>query len=308
LLLLGLLLLCCTSSSVTCSQQANALNLRPIVGILAQPSDPTQQYIVASYVKWIESAGARAVPIFYNSSQVELATLFSSVNAIVFTGGEQTLQKGLAFYDTAKYLFDLAVAANQKGDYFPVWGTCQGFQFLHVAGSGVDNETVLDKFDSWDISWPLDFTAAAKTSRLFGSAPSNIISIFSQQNVTMNWHHYGVDPSAYKTYPLLNSMYNILATNYDRNHKQFISSIEGKSIPFYGSQFHPEYTAYQWDPTSNSVHTKDAVAAMQYLVDFFFVEEARKNTHKFATADQEARALIYNYSPDYSDYSQQYNF
>jgi len=299
-LLLLLLLLCSSSvSSAASSSQPKVINLRPIIGILAQPSDPTHQYIDASYVKWMESAGARVVPVFYNSSQDELNRLFSSINALLFTGGLQTLQKGLAFYDSAKYLFELAVSANKRGDYFPVWGTCQGFQFLHVVASGVDNETVLGRYDSWNISYPLDFTATAKTSRLFGPAPSNVLSTFSQQNSTMNWHHYGLDPTAYKTYPLLNSIYNILSTNYDRNNKQFVSAIEGKDIPIYGTQFHPEYTIYQWDPAGAALRTKDAMVAMQYLSDFF-VEEARKNAHQFATADDEAQALIYNYHPDYS--------
>jgi hypothetical protein len=59
-------------------------NLRPIIGILAQPPDASlflgkadlqngsppnafnnTQQIVASYVKWLESGGARIVPVLY---------------------------------------------------------------------------------------------------------------------------------------------------------------------------------------------------------------------------------------------------
>jgi len=29
--------------------------------------------------------------------------------------------------ESAGYLLDKAIAANDKGDYFPVWGTCLGF-------------------------------------------------------------------------------------------------------------------------------------------------------------------------------------
>ena len=38
----------------------SAENTRPIVGILNQKFDAKNSYIVASYVKWVESAGARA--------------------------------------------------------------------------------------------------------------------------------------------------------------------------------------------------------------------------------------------------------
>jgi gamma-glutamyl hydrolase len=54
------------------SSLVSALNNRPIIGILAQPgtggfglkeAKPEVQYIAASYVKFVESAGARVVPI-----------------------------------------------------------------------------------------------------------------------------------------------------------------------------------------------------------------------------------------------------
>jgi len=47
----------------------------PVIGIFAQPSEdieefyPTEKgysYMPASYVKWVESAGGRAVPLPYN--------------------------------------------------------------------------------------------------------------------------------------------------------------------------------------------------------------------------------------------------
>lgn len=44
---------------------SSGLNLRPIIGILSEPSDSSHgnAYIAASYIKYIESAGGRAVPI-----------------------------------------------------------------------------------------------------------------------------------------------------------------------------------------------------------------------------------------------------
>lgn len=281
------------------SAQAQKLNLRPIVGILSQPShsDPNQQYIIASYVKWMESAGARVVPVLYNQTQAELKALFYSINGLIFTGGSQTLTHGLPFYTSAKFLFDLVVQANQQGDYFPLWGTCQGFQLLHVAGSGADNETkVLERTDAWNYCWPVNFSPLAPKSRLFGSAPANIISTFAKQNVTMNWHHWGVAPDAYTTWPNLNNMYNILATNKDVNGEAFVSAIEGKDMPIYGSQFHPEYTIFEWDPTANCTRTTDAIVAMHYLSDFF-VSETRKNFHQFPSVETETKALIYSYTP-----------
>lgn len=48
---------------------ASDANLRPIIGILSLPSEESawngKSYFAASYVKWIESGGARVVPLPY---------------------------------------------------------------------------------------------------------------------------------------------------------------------------------------------------------------------------------------------------
>jgi hypothetical protein len=43
-------------------------------------------------------------------------------------------------------------------------------------------------------------------------------------------------------------------------------------------------------------HSAHAVEIAQYTANFF-VGETRKNVHKFATAEAEDAALIYNYAP-----------
>eukprot|EP01113_Clastostelium_recurvatum_P028351 TRINITY_DN34307_c0_g1_i2.p1 TRINITY_DN34307_c0_g1~~TRINITY_DN34307_c0_g1_i2.p1 ORF type:complete len:194 (+),score=23.11 TRINITY_DN34307_c0_g1_i2:22-582(+) len=172
LVVVACLVLCASTSSY-----AARLNERPIIGILSQPVSATDNraFIIASYVKWIEGAGARVVPIFYNSTTAELTKIFSSINGLIMPGGEQPLNPGHVFYSTSISLYGMARDANGRGDYFPVWGTCQGFQFLNIAASTLKNESVLGTFNSWDYSWPLDFTPEAKTSRIYGSAPSNIV-------------------------------------------------------------------------------------------------------------------------------------
>ena len=45
---------------------------------------------------------------------------FSMVNAVLLPGGGAKLSPGHRFYDAATLLVDLAVDANENGDYFPV--------------------------------------------------------------------------------------------------------------------------------------------------------------------------------------------
>jgi hypothetical protein len=71
-------------------------------------------------VKYVEAAGARAVPILADASRAELERIFAAVNGILLPGGSQDLRSGEPFYDAAAALWSMAVEANDKGDYFPV--------------------------------------------------------------------------------------------------------------------------------------------------------------------------------------------
>lgn len=65
LILLGFLV------AVFCVAASQAENLRPIVGILVEPAEPELKiygkdyFICASYVKYLEMAGARVAPVLY---------------------------------------------------------------------------------------------------------------------------------------------------------------------------------------------------------------------------------------------------
>jgi gamma-glutamyl hydrolase len=63
------------SSPPKCTALNPKLNYRPVIGILSHPGDGASgrltnasgtSYIAASYVKFVESAGARVIPLIYN--------------------------------------------------------------------------------------------------------------------------------------------------------------------------------------------------------------------------------------------------
>jgi gamma-glutamyl hydrolase len=287
-------------------------NNYPIIGLFTQPTTSMAGncggncvYLAASYVKYLESAGARVVPINYYAKDDELDILFASLNGLMFPGG------GSAYPASAQYMFDKVVAANDKGDFMPLWGTCMGFQWLLIGAS--KDVTILDpksgQFDAYNYSIPLDFTPSAASSRLFSKAPENVYKILESQNVTMNNHHYGIYTEHFKETPSLSGFYNLLSTNSDRKGVNFASTIEAFKYPIYGSQWHPEKNDFEWSMTDDGVgthpaeaidHSPDAVAVAQYTADFF-VEQARKSSHKFATNKEEDSRLIYNYPATKTD-------
>eukprot|EP00029_Vermamoeba_vermiformis_P011313 TRINITY_DN6185_c0_g1_i1.p1 TRINITY_DN6185_c0_g1~~TRINITY_DN6185_c0_g1_i1.p1 ORF type:complete len:315 (+),score=87.22 TRINITY_DN6185_c0_g1_i1:416-1360(+) len=277
-------------------------NLRPIIGIMTQPtsedarSGHNNQYIAASYVKYVESAGARVVPIFYNATRAELKHMFNSVNGVLFPGGGADLTN-TTLYLAGKYIYDLALEANNKGDYFPIFGHCMGFEWLSMITS--QDLNLLTKFDAWNIAMNLDFKPDYKSSRIFKDASYDLLNVMSTLNVTMNNHNWGVGPEAFKQNNHLAEFYHVITTNTDRQGKIFVSTIEGKKYPIYGVQWHPEKPAFEWYAQEVIPHIPEAIKVSQYMSNFF-VQEARKNTHKFADATEETKRLIYNFSPVFS--------
>lgn len=189
----------------------------------------------------------------------------------------------------AKNIFIQAVAANSMGDHYPIWGTCLGFEWLIQLAAG-DLDT---GFDSENISLPLKFVGP---SRMF--TPDMVNS--AQGNVTMNNHGSGITPPHFTQSSQLTSIYNLVATSTDRKGKEFVSVFEGKTMPIYGTQFHPEKNAFEWAQLPNGQfyeainHGATAVGLSAKLADFF-VNEARQNTHRFSSPSAEQAALIWNF-------------
>lgn len=64
--------------------------------------------------------------------------------------------------------------------------------------------------------------------------------------------------------------------------------------PFYGVQFHPEKSLYEWIRNRNIPHSGNAIRSAQYFASFF-VNECRKSDNRFASVDEENQVLIYNF-------------
>ncbi|RZC74194.1 hypothetical protein C5167_049676 [Papaver somniferum] len=83
-------------SGGSCIAPDSSLYYRPVIGILTHPgdgasgrlnNDKNASYIAASYVKFIESAGARVIPLIYNEPEEILYEKLNLVNGVLFTGG-----------------------------------------------------------------------------------------------------------------------------------------------------------------------------------------------------------------------------
>jgi len=276
------------------------LNNRPIIGVLSQEISKTIEdlapegtYIAASYVKWVEAAGARVVPIVAGSSQ-NLTQLFGSINGLLIPGGAASIADS-KYERSGKEIFELAKAANDDGDVFPIWATCLGFELMAYLTN--DEQRNLARCSSVK-AYPL--YNIQTDNRLFGEADAEILDILSSQNVTANSHHWCLTMDNFTKFEMNKFWKEPLSLNYDEDGFEFISTLEAKDYPFYGTQFHPEKNNFEWSQLYSEIpHTQEAVKVSNYFANFF-VSEARKSTHRFASRADEDASLIYNYSPHFT--------
>lgn len=293
-LTLACLVICCVPAIILCCEK---LNDRPIIGILAQEANLHgldslgKSYIAASYVKYVESAGARVVPLRIGLPDEEYKKLFNSINGVLIPGGGVDLQTS-EYARVSRIFYNLALKANDDADYFPLWGTCLGFEELAYLTS---EENLLTSTNTEDIALPLNFTSAAEQSRMFRNVPKDLLEALASEPLTANFHHWSISVKNFSFSDKLRSFYNVLSTNMDGD-LEFISSMEAYRYPIYAVQWHPEKNPFEWKNKQGIPHSPMAIKAAFYMADFF-VNEARKNFHNFSSEADEAKALIYNYNP-----------
>ena len=309
---------------VSILSSCSATEYAPVIGVMTQRywRNFSQTYIAASYVKWIESAGGRVIPILLGQDRDYYEDLFKLLNGVLFPGidpiknskGFQAAQKQMHGHSAEK-VYDIAKQLNDRGDYFPVWGTCLGMEFMAIMES--EGESPLQDCSSYDQALPLNFTASnlfavRGKSRLFKEIPSHLHEKMKTKRVTINYHQKCLTPQTVKETGL-DKRIKVLATNRDKNGLEFVSVYELTKYPFYGVQFHPEKVPFEFienEDHQHIPHGKDAVDSSQYMADFF-VNEARKSKH-FSEEEQLRDKLIYNFNPkyteEYENYEQMYFF
>ena len=128
---------------------------------------------------------------------------------------------------------------------------------------------------------------------------STVLEAIATNAYPFHNHRSGVEPTAFAANANLTAFFNVLATNVDRGGRAFVSIIEGKSVPVYATQFHPEKNMFEWNTFETIDHSFEAVHSMQHFANFF-VNEARQNSQAFVSVAAENAALIYNYAPAFT--------
>ena len=274
---------------------------RPIIGIMAQATKRMtfeglgKNYIPASYVKFLESSGARVVPIFNDLTENETKEIFKSINGAVFPGGIVNLFTS-GYANVSRRIFQLAKKRNDDGGYFPIMGMCLGHQILAaVVNNNTDNRILTD---SYNMTAPLNLPKNFRDSKLFRDIPKDRVEAFNATLITPHFHNLSLPVRLFQESEELKDFYKVLTTNIDRHGVEFVSTMEAKNYPFYSMQWHPEKCPFEWVSMKAIPHFLPSIQLSQYISNFF-VEEAKLSQNRFPSDEAERVALIYNYNPVY---------
>ena len=143
---------------------------QPVIGVFSQPIyflnpkfsrgedidksifNGYRSFFAATYVKWLESSGAKVVPLIYTEPKEVLAKKISKLNGVLMPGG------GGDNIEAGQFILKEVMKNNDKGIFQPLWGTCLGFFRLSSATATNKKFNLFDKCDCMDRSIPLKFT------------------------------------------------------------------------------------------------------------------------------------------------------
>jgi len=289
-------------------RQIDNLDKSPVIGILSIPLTAskhknTHSYLPSSYVKWIEMNGGRVVPIQYDLPSSVLGYLLSQCNGVLFIGGQVDhniiSREYYDFMHAVKYIFNYIKGQNIKGNYYPIFSICLGFEVLAMIEDDPDINN-LEKIYNKHIGISNVKARNYGSTNIFTNVKkSNLASIFTkkekeyQAKNRVTYQNHGLGFLLHKPYMkkyLKHWQIVAVAPENAKKPRKFVNMLEYRKYPFYGTQFHPEKVFYEWI-VPEVLHSPGAREVSNKL-SRFFIHECKKNKNMLLSR----RLLIYNYT------------
>jgi gamma-glutamyl hydrolase len=206
-----------------------------MIGIIALPKkDSLHDHVYpTNYVVWIEHfSKSKVIP--YNVSYASLMKTLPTLTGMIFIGGgiEQKSYTNVQRNTYIKTLFDAYTwikHCNDHGRYFPLWGSCLGFEMMLAFENHVPLRSMFHSMASHvqNINSTITFTNV-RNSRLKNWFPLKLRKQMELQLCAVHHHQFGFDIQRQK---------KIIIVSIERD---YVNMVEFCDYPFYGVQFHPE--------------------------------------------------------------------
>jgi hypothetical protein len=260
----------------------------PVIAIYGLPSSPESSETLTDkvqewYVRWIEASGGRSLVIHMWHTDKEIDEILNKANGILFQGGARYFNLNSTWEERAKYIINKIIYLNQtKKNHLPLLGICLGMEL--IIASITRSISIFDTFDSENISLPLVLEGDMRSSRIFSLFNFEDFT-FLKGNNTVNNHFRGITRKVFNNIPEIWKEYKISSFSYDRNGKEFISSIEHNILPIFMLQFHPEKVPFDRSNNDDIPRNLESLRITHNLGNFF-ISEAQKNNQTFISEDE----------------------
>jgi len=265
--------------------------------------------IPGSYVKWLEQAGIRIIPIRYDLPKKMIVQLMKMINGILITGGSTSLfftkskicqvRRFLnprancpsAYMRTADFIVRQAVKMSAAGNSFPVWGTCLGFEAILLSLSRYS----LKRKSLRSINHSLNLNLNPAFSDLFNQYfGKELVSELNDEPLIYFNHKFGFFPEQFEKNKWLRDSIDVLSTTNLEEGQNVVSMIKHRKYPFIGVQFHPEKIQFEHRSSVQTNVSFQSVEASHRMAMMFF-DQVNKNTNEFGRESKLEAMLIYNY-------------
>uniref|UniRef100_A0A7S2W1L0 folate gamma-glutamyl hydrolase n=1 Tax=Mucochytrium quahogii TaxID=96639 RepID=A0A7S2W1L0_9STRA len=261
------LFLCSTLKCVESQPQRR----RPVYGILTiRLCRDNVHHVLPTYVSWLDRAGADVVAIDSRAPAETQQKIFSQINGLILPGANRP---GNHYLASMRRFIRWARESNEQGRHFPIIGVCYGMQRM---ANILARKNMLSNFRHQNSTAPMKLMGHFRDFRSIANlnvAQAN--SLQTQDTVFYN-HRFGISPQAFTNNRVLNSTFTIVGTAFTPNGAEYVTMYEGRSLPFYGVQHHPETFRFNNKPGQVNLQARRIRAALAR----FAVAQARKNTHR----------------------------
>jgi gamma-glutamyl-gamma-aminobutyrate hydrolase PuuD len=213
---------------------------KPVIGILATPyienNISNKIFVKEKIINFLKIYSLDYIIIPYTIKKVELNNIIPNLNGLIFPGskrGNLYDKKSIKqHFSVQKYIVKKIKLLAHNNNIIPIVSMCHGHEnmILIEKNYNITNKNIkktLINVHSYSDYKTIPKFKNSKLGKLFKSN-------FNKTKKLIHNHMLALDPKK----RIKN--YEIIATNLDKNNKEFIDIIKHKNYPFFGFQGHPE--------------------------------------------------------------------
>ena len=157
------------------------------------------------------------------------------------------------------YIINYANKQNDKGNPFPIWSTCLGYEaIMYLFSNRRDNMTTLTKVNG-QRGLPGNLTIKNSNSPLIKSLSAQELKEVTTGKGLLWFHHtWAVTLKTYQDTPSINNFWKLVSTSVTEDGVEFVSTVEAFNYPYFGTQYHPEKNSFEW--RIDAIRTYNAVS------------------------------------------------